>query len=126
MVILKTVLNSKLFLGFVHLLLMISINYAGDISLLAHSHACSNHQPFLPFCLTLADVLLVVEVEAGVTVTDVAVQAVFTLSMTANVPAQSALICLCFKEGELHITLMDQHHNGSLLTEFSENANIES
>lgn len=51
-----------------------------------------------PLALTLADVPLRVEVVARVTVTDVAAQAVHTLSVTANVPAQPAFICLCFKK----------------------------
>lgn len=42
---------------------------------------------FLPWSLTLTDVPLWVEMVAGVTVTDVAVQAVLTVSMTTNVPA---------------------------------------
>lgn len=41
----------------------------------------------LPLSLTLTDVLLRVEMVARVTVTDVAVQAVLTLSVTTNVPA---------------------------------------
>lgn len=55
--------------------------------------------PSLPSYLTLTDVPLRVEMVAGVTVTDVAVQAVLTLSMTTNVTAQPTFICLCFKEG---------------------------
>lgn len=48
----------------------------------------------LTFIIILTDVSLRVEMIARVTVTDVAVQVVLTLSMTTNVPAQLALICL--------------------------------
>lgn len=48
----------------------------------------------LTFIIILADVPLRVEMVARVTVTDVSVQAVLTLSMTTNVPAQHTLICV--------------------------------
>lgn len=48
----------------------------------------------LAFVIVLADVPLRVEMVTGVTVTDVAVHAVLTLSMTTNVPAQLALVCV--------------------------------
>ena len=41
----------------------------------------------LPLSLTLTDVPQWIEMVAKVTVTDVAIQAVFTLSMTTNAPA---------------------------------------
>lgn len=48
----------------------------------------------LTFIIILADIPLRVEVVTGVTVTDVSVQAVLALSVTTNVPAQLALICV--------------------------------
>lgn len=52
----------------------------------------------LPSPLTLTDVLLRVEMVARIAVTDVTIQAVLTFSMTTNVSAQPAFICLCFRE----------------------------
>lgn len=48
----------------------------------------------LTFVIVLADVPLRVEMVTRVTVTDVTVQAVLTLSVTTNVPAQLALVCI--------------------------------
>lgn len=59
----------------------------------ARGHACIKNlrncpipAPSLPLSLTLTDVPLRVEMVARVTVTDVTVQAVHTLSVTTNVP----------------------------------------
>lgn len=57
----------------------------------------------LTFIIILADVPLRVEMVTRVTVTDVTVQAVLALSVTTNVPAQLAVVCvwrdfgLCFE-----------------------------
>lgn len=48
----------------------------------------------LTFVIVLADVPLRVEMVTRVTVTDVTVQAVLTLPVTTNVPAQLALVCV--------------------------------
>lgn len=48
----------------------------------------------LTFIIILADVPLRVEMVTGVTVTDVTIQAVLALSVTTNVPAQLALVCV--------------------------------
>lgn len=48
----------------------------------------------LTFIIVLADVPLRVEMVTRVTVTDVTIQAVLALSVTTNVPAQFALVCV--------------------------------
>jgi len=55
--------------------------------------------PSPPPSLTFTDIPQWAEMVARVTVTDAAIRAVLTLSVTTNVSAQPTFICLCFKEG---------------------------